>query len=114
MGTKIILSRCGIFGELLSDSEKSLRGVNLLVTTIGHDSSATVLCHNSNFLKPYHDDPETKTEALIDLADAIGSDNAGPVLCKSVNFLKPYHDDPDTTMKALRELLQYYGNKKKR
>ena len=114
MGTKIILSRCGIFGELLSDSEKSLRGVNLLVTTIGHDSPATVLCHNSNFLKPYHDDPETTTEALIDLADAIGSDNAGPVLCKSVNFLKPYHDDPDTTMKALRELLQYYGNDQKK
>jgi len=103
------LSYNGVIGKLLSDTTKSLKGVDLLVKKIGPVSAATVLCHNSNFMVPYLEDSEVVEKALNELLDHFQGDKDG---CQAaltgggymtIGFLKQYVENRDAALRFLPE-----------
>ena len=102
------LSHAGVIGKLLSDTTKSLKGVDLLVKKIGPVRAATVLYYNSNFMVPYLEDSEVVEKALNELLDHFQDDKAG---CQAaltgghskIGFLKQYVENRDAALRSLPE-----------
>ena len=100
------LSHAGVIGKLLSDTTKSLKGVDLLVKKIGPVRAATVLYYNSNFMVPYLEDSEVVEKALNELLDHFQDDKAGCQAAltggySNIGFLKQYLENRDAALRSL-------------